>query len=165
MDFTLQEIGPALHNQRWTYAKNYPWIPHYWVTPKQWVVHRQGPGTGLTLLDACRFISFHGERMLWGKSSPAIRRYLDWDGYRYWHCDQDWFYKEICKDGLPDLETQKLWGASVQLINRQKLHLSKCKRLSPDLKMPKKFEDVTLDNPRPCRAPDPDAPVQASPLG
>ena len=143
----LQTIGQALHRQDWTYAKNYPWIPHYWVTAKQW---HGDP----SIVQACHFISTQGTRMLWGKSNPAIRRYVDWKGWRYWHMDYDAFF--ALHDGINSIPSEGQmsdWDCRCFLINRQKLAISKAKALTPDLKMPKRFEDWTRPIDTPPHAP------------
>jgi len=142
----LETIGNTLHRQSWTFAKSYPWVPHYWVTAKQW----EGSPN---IVQACHFISTQGTRMLWGKSNPAVRSYIDWEGWRYWHMDFDEFFRRF--DGsktLPNQVEKKEWDCICYLINRQRLHISKAKFITRDLKMPKRYEDFTLSMTSPPKA-------------
>lgn len=142
---SLETIGNALELQAWTYAKSYPWIPHYWVTSnnqtKAWT------GT-VTMLETCHYISTQGTRMLWGKSSPAIRRYVDWKGWRYWHMDYDAYFAQF--DGSrpgPTEEEMQAWNMTYMLINRQKISISKAQEVNLKLKLPKQLKDFSLPMP------------------
>ena len=132
----LATIGGILDQQPFVFAKSYPWVPHYWITAKEWC--------GVpSILDACHFISVEGTQMLWGKSNPTVRRYIDFKGWRYWHMDYDAFFWLYHSQNPPTPEAMEEWDCKCYLINRQKLHISKAQPLTADLKMPKRFEDFT----------------------
>lgn len=139
---SLESIGNALELQNWTFAKNYPWIPHYWVTS----THKTKGWVGdVTMLETCHCISTQGVRMIWGKSNPAIRRYIDWKGWRYWHMDYDAFFAQFDESRPgPTHEEMVAWDCTYMLINRQKLSISKAKELNCNLKLPKQFKDYTV---------------------
>ena len=132
----LETVGEILHRQAWTFAKSYPWVPHYWVTAKEW-------NGEPCILDACHYISTEGTRMLWGKSNPAVRRYVDWKGWRYWHMDFDAFFERFDSDMPPTKEQMEAWDCKCYLINRQQLSLSKAKKLTADMQLPSRCIDFT----------------------
>lgn len=136
MQLDLETVGNALHRQPWTFAKSYPWVPHYWVTKKEWIGEP-------SILDACHYISTEGTRMLWGKSSPTVRRYVDWQGWRYWHMDFDQFFQLFNSENPPTKEQMEAWDCKCFLLNRQKLAISKAKKLTPELQLPNRCIDFT----------------------
>ena len=148
--FELKTVGEALDRADWVYAKSYPYIPHYWATDRQW--HSEN----ISLIQACHFISTQGVRMVWGKSKPFIRRYVDWGQWRFWHMNYDAFYEIY--DGTNTIATvqdMEDWSCTAHLINRQKLEMNKCQLVTPDLPLAKNTVDRTLPAscfPRPPKA-------------
>lgn len=95
---TEPELAAFIASQKWTFAKSYPTVPHYWSLLRD----ARLPAEFHAFV---RHISLHGKPMRW-KSAP-VRMYLDVDGWRYWTMDKD----------IRD----------VTLINRQEIAISECK--------------------------------------
>lgn len=72
MDF--YKINQLLENERWTFAKTMPSIPHQWVSTRTW-------SNTVPFVEVVQYIRDHGRRERWGKYN---HHYLYLSGWKYW---------------------------------------------------------------------------------
>ncbi|MEB3185768.1 MAG: class I SAM-dependent methyltransferase, partial [Cyanobacteriota bacterium] len=97
-----EAVGAILDRQQYKFAKSMPWLPHWYTLKSTW----ENP---FLYEQVISWILRNGQLRSWGKA-PAIRRYFDHNGYRYWPMTTDPKQSILLNRALISSDSSRPWS-------------------------------------------------------